>query len=487
MLPADEERDRRHCSAVITVYLALTITILLSLLMALFMSARMGAVRMQAECATDISGNAVLAEYHRELFRQYDLLMVDTSYGSGVPSIANTQEHLKYYVDGNFLRSTTGVLLGRSRLVQPKCEQAAITGWSLAADNDGAVLRRQILAYMKEGPLEHLMSQVLENMEILQSNGFDTRDVEAEAAAKRAELDAYGNPRIVNEEGEEVEVPLDNPADAVEMQKSLGVLTLSVPDLSKISSQTIHPEYYLSHRDLIHGSGLKEAERFSAGDLLLLDQYIFEKCSKYSDELDKALLKYQVEYLIGGKDNDHDNLEQVARILLFWREASNAMYLFSCQEKVDAVDALATIITSLLCVPALKDLVKDTILFAWTFAESIVDLRILFKGGRVPLIKTDESWRLSLENLIFFRSISCEGGEGLSYQDYLRILLLMQPVKQKTMRLMDVMEMDIRQTSGNASFRMDGCLDCYTTEVVVSGAGCQRTVKRYFGYEHENE
>ena len=59
----------------LTVFLSLTITIMLSLILALLWSARIGAIRMKTECATDISMNSVLAEYNRALFEQYDLLL----------------------------------------------------------------------------------------------------------------------------------------------------------------------------------------------------------------------------------------------------------------------------------------------------------------------------------------------------------------------------------------------------------------------------
>ena len=83
----------------LTVFLSLSITIILSLILALYQGARIGALRMKAECVSDISMNSVLAEYHRELFKQYDLLMVDTSYGTQHPSIINVQEHMQFYAN----------------------------------------------------------------------------------------------------------------------------------------------------------------------------------------------------------------------------------------------------------------------------------------------------------------------------------------------------------------------------------------------------
>ncbi len=96
----------------LTVYLSMTITIILSLILVLFQGARIGAVRMKTECVADIAMNSVLAEYSRALYEQYGLLMVDTSYGTGTHSVVNTEEHLGYYVKKNFERPAAGALLG---------------------------------------------------------------------------------------------------------------------------------------------------------------------------------------------------------------------------------------------------------------------------------------------------------------------------------------------------------------------------------------
>ena len=102
----------------LTVYLSLSITIILSLILALYQGARIGAVKMKTECVADISMNSILAEYSRELFDQYGLLMVDTSYGTGKHSVVNTEEHLKRYVQKNMELSTPGKILGRNTMLE---------------------------------------------------------------------------------------------------------------------------------------------------------------------------------------------------------------------------------------------------------------------------------------------------------------------------------------------------------------------------------
>ena len=191
----------------------------MSLILALYSGARIGAVKMKTECVADISMNSVLAEYSRELYKQYGLLMVDTSYGTGRHSITNTEEHLRKYAQKNFEPSVVGRLTGTSTMTKMYCKDARITGSSFASDNDGAVLNRQILAYMAAEPVEGMLTDVDDNIRKLREAELDTTDVEAMAEANQEEIDSIELPTIINEEGEEEEVSLGNPADAVNSQR----------------------------------------------------------------------------------------------------------------------------------------------------------------------------------------------------------------------------------------------------------------------------
>jgi hypothetical protein len=68
--------------------------------------------------------------------------------------------------------------------------------------------------------------------------------------------------------------------------------------------------------------------------------------------------------------------------------------------------------------------------------------------------------------------------KGLAYEDYLRILLYLGNQEKITFRFMDLMEMDIRLTKGNESFRVDGCIE---------SIGAQAVIKSGYGYEHVME
>lgn len=470
----------------ITVFLSLSIMIILSLVLALYQGARIGAVRMKTECVADIAMNSVLAEYNRELYEQYGLLMVDTSYGTGNPSIKNLEDHLRHYADKNFERSTAGGILNAQTMTAMYCKDVKISGYSVATDNNGAVLNRQILAYMAGEPIGYLMGEVSSNASSLQSGGLDSTDVDAMASENQEIIDSTELPEIEKEDGKKEIISIGNPADVVNSQRGIGALNLALPDKSGISESVCSLSEYASHRNLNKGTGLDDQMGITAVQKLILDQYYYEKCSRYGAEMDKAQLKYQLEYLIYGLDSDYGNLEKMAETLLFWRQASNMIYLFSCQEKVSEAEAIATALSVILFVPELADAIKYSILFAWTFAESISDLHILFSGGRVPLFKSDETWKLSLSNMFSFRDHlgSQDNQEGLLYEDYLRIKLLMTSHLEKTKRMMDIMEMDIRQTEGNAGFKLDYCVDVFRAQLEVGTKyGYEVGIERIYGYE----
>ena len=411
--------------------------------------------------------------------------MVDTSYGTGSHSITNTEEHLRKYAQKNFEPSTVGRLTGTSTMMRAFCKDARITGSSFATDNDGAVLNRQILAYMSAEPAEGMLTDVDDNIGKLNGAGLDTTDVDEMARENQEEIDSLELPTKINEDGEEEEVSLGNPADAVNSQRGIGVLSLAAGGID-ISRAAVDLSNYASNRTMNKGTGLRDYEEISASEKLLIDEYLCEKCGRYGGELKKSLLKYQLEYLIFGQNSDYRNLEKMAQTLFFWRQASNWMYMLGCSSKQSKADAVASALTAVLMAPEFKDPVKWSIIFAWVFAESVSDVNILLEGGRVPLFKSDSTWQLGLGEMLLFRGNlgRKDCGEGLYYKDYLRMKLGMTDLKDKTKRLMDIIEMDVRRTAGNGEFMIDHCLDTFCGELTVgTGFGYEVKIERVYGYE----
>lgn len=474
----------------ITVFLSLSLSLILSLVLTLIEGARISAVRMKFECAADIGMNAILAEYHRELLEQYDLLFVDASYGGGTPSVRNTEEHLRNYLQGNLrpLKAQRSELFRQIRdFFDMYVSDVEITEYSVASDADGEVLKRQIADYMADYPMGGLLEKISGNIAQVSDAQMESRDVSGERESYQAQIEEIGLP--VEEVGEGIyeEVPLDNPADAANATRSIGVLNLVVEDIGSISTVKTALTQYISHRSLMKGSGVcKEAAEISGmpNDILFL-AYLFEKCGYYGHLKQDSLLQYQIEYIIAGKDTDWRNLEQVAKRLLRWREAANVLYILTDGGKIAQAEAMALALTAVTLLPALAEPVKFTILFAWAYVESLQDVKTLLEGGRVPVYKTAADWKTGIDSIKNVKGSLTNGdnGRGLSYKEYLEVMLFLTNDHDRTFRAMDIMEMDIRKTPGNSNFRMDGCFDTYRAHIsVASGFGYHYEMERLYGY-----
>ena len=59
-----------------------------------------------------------------------------------------------------------------------------------------------------------------------------------------------------------------------------------------------------------------------------------------------------------------------------------------------------------------SEAVAQALLLAWALGESVMDLRSLMKGGKVPLVKSTETWQLSLAGLMTLGTED-DHGEGV--------------------------------------------------------------------------
>ncbi|MCH5280900.1 MAG: hypothetical protein J1E61_05470 [Lachnospiraceae bacterium] len=466
----------------ISIYLALTFTIMLSLILVIIEGAREEAVRLKAECAVDLSLHSIFAEYNRELLEQYDLFFIDTSYGLDHASIHRTEEHLKAYLDDNFtVEQTAGIL---KDLLGMYTEEVSVTDYSLASDEMGLLIKRQAVSYMKDLFGLTYVTELNRQLETVEKEGFLTRDVTAERISNQKALDSIEIPPRQVGEDEWEEVELNNPADAV--NASRGILAFVIDPEDGLSSAAINPAHYISARTPNKGSGLVGREGLGSGDELVFNEYLIQKYGRYTQPKEEGALQYQLEYILEGKSSDIENLKAVVNKLLLLRETANVIYLFSDPAKMAEAEALAIALTAEIPVPGIEQLVKISLIFAWAYAESVYDVRTLLKGGSIPLLKDKESWHYSLSGMLSFgedEEMGAENTTGIHYEGYLRLFLALENTEQKTMRAMDVIEMDIRKCPGNGFFQLDNCVDYIEAEIhTASSYGFSHEITRSFYY-----
>jgi hypothetical protein len=163
-----------------------------------------------------------------------------------------------------------------------------------------------------------------------------------------------------------------------------------------------------------------------------------------------------LEYLIGGKDNDIENLREAVEGLLMVREAANLAYLMTDSQKLEQVRLLSLALAGASANPVVIGLVEAALLSSWAFAESVLDVRALLIGKKIPLVKSQELWTISLENITDLSRgwwVAKESAQGVDYKGYLGILLLFQTDKNLAYRAMDVQELTL-QKNGDVC-RMD--------------------------------
>lgn len=469
----------------ITVFLSLSLTIIISLLCASIESARVNAMRMQIENATDMGMNSIFAEFHRELLDQYDLYFIDSAYGSGNPSSYFTGEHLREYIEYNLNPGKNLFVYKGVNYTGLSVEDVNISSFTLATDEGGNVFKRQAIHAIKDQYGISMINEIAGQLDIFKSLGIGDRNINQERSEVESQLTDL---EIVNDDGTTTKVEIENPADEVNHARA-DILNLVLGETEDISSRTVSIENLASHRKKNVGDGFpgNTQDLDSVSNELLFGEYLSKKFSTYTNSFHHEALSYEIEYILKGNNSDRENLKEVVKTLIGIREAANVIYLFSDAEKQAEAESMAALIASAAGLPMITEIVKCTLLFAWAFAESVIDVRTLLKGGKVPLIKTPSDWSLSLQNIGEFKKHINSGKEserGLSYGTYLKILLSLENKNQKVMRCLDVIELNIRKTAGNTSFLIDGCIEYIEARVeVFSRFGYQFQIDRNFSYE----
>ena len=90
--------------------------------------------------------------------------------------------------------------------------------------------------------------------------------------------------------------------------------------------------------------------------------------------------------------------------LLLLREGVNFVYILADGEMRHSAELLAAAIAG--GAPGVTTALTAALLAAWAYGESLLDVRILLAGGKVPAVKTKESFQLTLENLGNYRKSS---------------------------------------------------------------------------------
>ena len=119
---------------------------------------------------------------------------------------------------------------------------------------------------------------------------------------------------------------------------------------------------------------------------ILVLEYAESNFSNYCSPKENHAYSYELEYLIGGHEEERKNLEEVVNRLLLYRCASNVTYLLSDREKMLQSETIAAALAGFTGNPAIIKTVQIAVVGAWAYIESIQDIRALLMGGKIALV-----------------------------------------------------------------------------------------------------
>ena len=480
----------------ITVYLALSFLLIMGLCFCVIEGIREYELSTLEEDAFISAGRGILADYDKELYRQYRIFFLDPREKSRMEEDGREAVRKRFLNDSFYTAS---------------CREVESAKEVRATDYQGRILDHQIKELMKYETAAEAAEQMAGFIRLLQKVDYDgsreridrIQEEEEKAEQKRKEEEALrqkenddGNQNEEKEAGQGSREGKQNLEVSPEgrswkaVRSTItgilrgGILNYVMDDPGNISQARIPAGGLPSHMS----GGVEKASvrlpgmSFSgigflsgyfshnmAGDYqgpLSLEAmpdiaYAVLHFNRYGTRVNRdSVLRYEMEYLCTGRSSDQDNLKGVVRRIMLLRYAGNFAFASTDPEITGEAEMLAELLAGAAGMPELASAVKYLYIGALSYGETLLDVHSLLAGGKVPLVKTRDSWNLTLGNAaekLTAKSRVKEGKCNVDYGTFLQILLLCQNRKSRLLyRMMDLMQINIRQKE--PGFYMKDCL-----------------------------
>lgn len=194
----------------------------------------------------------------------------------------------------------------------------------------------------------------------------------------------------------------------------------------------------------------------------------------------------EVEYILSGKTKDSENQKAVKRKILAVREFCNLLYLETSPDMQAVIHSAAIVVA-----PESVALAAQIIAAGWALAESNNDYQLLISGEKVPLWKDQDSWALSLDQILIDPKnaeeghrneewakepektgkeeeqvkkslkeemdfvVNPENEHGETYEDYLLFFLFLMEERAKLFRIMDLIQINMQYLYSSSFYLRD--------------------------------
>ena len=335
--------------------------------------------------ALSLSSRSVLSEYHSSLKEKYGIFGLNMT-----PS--EISKKMDFYIRKNTGKKAKNISIftGNKRLT------------------DISNFENEIVSYAKFAFVDHVIDKVEEDKEENKEEG------EGEFEGEGDEEDENG--RIGNR--------------VLRNEKIINSLPTHNKNLSDVSSSDVADA--MGDIDSLFDKGKKT---------VLANIYILNLFNNEVDDNGDTFFKHEVEYIIAGKLSDEKNYKSVKRKIVLARNIINLAVIYKSPKLKAEVVSMAALIG--LGVEFAIPLIAE----AWALLESNNDMAILENGGKIPVVKNDETWATDIESILSNEEDSyidndCE--TGMNYEDYLHVLLYFTDKETKYLRAMDLMQINIQ-------------------------------------------
>lgn len=467
----------------ITVYYSLVLLLMVALIGSLLESAHQTGIRTRMTQAAATGLDSLFSMYDEGLYEQYGLLFLNEELLELTPA-----DQLAQFLETS-AAPNEGMLMKTPQLLAFEVEALQLDEVYYAVDDEGVFLEREVLELMKYQETAELLGQLRSWLEqitnadqaysyvVEQNDSYEQTDWEEiarEAGGASEEDEEEGN---ISEDNEDPEISNEN------IEKSLDgsiitqvkelltdtLLTLFVKDVSALSAKGMSET---AAAGVSHGIAVQNSFLMDTESAILYDEYLMQYMGSYLHPSEADGLDYELEYMISGGGTDKENLLAVITKLLMTRMGLNIVFLLANHSYYEEAELLADALVGWTGIIALVTAVKLLLIAVWAFAESVLDVRALLAGKKVAFFKNAEVWTTGISDCVAqvaAGEMAKESSSGPGYEMYLRIFLLMQGMKEKCLRTMNVIEWNLANAPGRTGFSFSHCI--YGVEATMSFTG----------------
>ena len=488
----------------VTVFLCLIMSGMLLLGVTALRAANLFAAKGKTAIAARSSVSSMKAMYQSYIFEHYHILLFDKTLGGR--GEAAFEERFSQNLSDNLSDAFT-------------VTETAITDFDMLTDGDNAALKTQIRDYMKyaaaEYGVDHLAGKVgdyegriseeaedtiersKEEGELpsddgrtdTSGQGFPGDEAQGETGADPEEDGDVTDGSGETAEGSPKKGKVKDPRRVTKKMKGNLLLAIVLPEESEVANEPIDmsilPSGEPDFSDFFSGEtkgcdfddidemkeNLTDGEPWGsslvdAGEGLAYARCVFNSYTS-QDRNEDTVLQYELEYLAVGRPSDYMNLSAAVSRIVWMRVPLCFVYLQTDAVKMGEIRAITLPLSLIVMIP--EPVLTQLVAGCWSYAEAVADVRTLVRGKKVGLTKNAANWVTDINNLgETVMSDVPESGVGLSYEDYLTILMSFHMDETYT-RMLDLMQLNACRE--DPEFRMTNAAVGFSVNVSVDYDG----------------